>query len=191
MTLPLEINEPAEAPVRYLPEGAMIDLLARRYTKIQQQIGSNTRTHRYAFADHVPSRTWAAGAIADFVAIDCQTLGSQPHPVHWFEVKASRSDWLKEQRKPWKAEAFLPYADYAWLVVSDMRIIRDGELPEGWGLLVAVGQGDSMTLRQKVAAHRRARQPMPWDMTVSLARAIAKSARAASRISDPSVGETA
>lgn len=51
-----------------------------------------------------------------------------------FEVKVSRSDWLKELRRPEKALDALAWLDY-WSVAAPPGIVREGELPAGWGLV--------------------------------------------------------
>lgn len=61
--------------------------------------------------------------------------------LHGFEIKVSRSDWLRELKEPAKADAFSGLVDFWWLVVSDPAIVREGELPDGWGLLVPKGPG--------------------------------------------------
>jgi hypothetical protein len=61
--------------------------------------------------------------------------------LHGFEIKTSRSDWLRELKEPAKADAFNHLVDFWWLVVSDPAIVREGELPDSWGLLVPRGPG--------------------------------------------------
>ena len=61
--------------------------------------------------------------------------------LHGHEVKVSRSDWLKELRKPEKAEAFTIFCDRWWIVAGDAEIVHDDELPPGWGLMIPRGQG--------------------------------------------------
>lgn len=61
--------------------------------------------------------------------------------IHGFEIKASRSDWLKELSDPSKAEAVQRYCDYWWIVVGKSDIVKASELPETWGLLVPSGTG--------------------------------------------------
>lgn len=56
-----------------------------------------------------------------------------------FEVKCSRSDWLRELKDPAKADGFHARLDRFWLVVADASIVQAGELPTTWGLLVARG----------------------------------------------------
>lgn len=57
------------------------------------------------------------------------------------EVKASRSDWVKERDTPAKAEAIAKYCDRWYLVVGDASIVKPGELPPTWGLIVPRGDG--------------------------------------------------
>jgi hypothetical protein len=61
--------------------------------------------------------------------------------LHGFEVKVSRSDWVKELQDPSKAEAVCKYCDRWWVVVGDETIVKPGELPKTWGLLVPFGEG--------------------------------------------------
>lgn len=94
----------------------------------------------FAFVEHVRND---AGHNASRT-IDAMAMGLWPSRglrLFAFEVKCSRADWLKEMRDPSKAEAFQPYVDYFYLVVSDEKFVREGELPETWGLMVPSGQG--------------------------------------------------
>lgn len=59
--------------------------------------------------------------------------------LHGFEVKASRSDWLRELKAPEKADVLFGYCNRWWVAVGDKGIVQDGELPPTWGLLVPRG----------------------------------------------------
>lgn len=145
----------------------MLDRLNRRYAQF------NGNGIRYTRAEHVKvSAGHSSRRICDYMAIDLWTgYGTDRGPyLHGHEVKVSRADWLTELKDPTKAESFARYCDYWWLVVSDKTIIRDGELPEGWGLMVAHGN----TVRVSVQAHRRIAEPMPRDLQGTLARAVTK-----------------
>lgn len=61
--------------------------------------------------------------------------------VEGFEVKVSRSDWLRELKKPEKAEAFVKFCDRWWVVASSDDVARLDELPATWGLMVKSGRG--------------------------------------------------
>ena len=53
-----------------------------------------------------------------------------------FEMKSHRGDWLRELNNPQKAEDVAQFCNYWWIVTGDEMIVKDGELPDGWGLLV-------------------------------------------------------
>jgi hypothetical protein len=85
--------------------------------------------------------------------IDAISLGLWPSRgmfLDGYEIKVSRSDWLRELKNPAKAEEFGGLVDRLWLVVADTEIVKDDELPDGWGLLVKTGD----KLRTKVKAQR-------------------------------------
>jgi len=71
---------------------------------------------------------------------DAMALGlyrSRGRDLHGFEIKVSRSDWLRELKKPEKAERIAQYCDLWTIVVSDPEICKLEELPTAWGLMVA------------------------------------------------------
>lgn len=140
-------------------------LLRARYGR---EYGNGTR---YVIAEHVRSHAgFDARRTADFIAVD--TWPSKGLAVHGHEVKVSRSDWLTELKRPEKAAEFMPFMHYWWLVVADRDIVKDGELPDGWGLMAPRGS--------QLAVIRTARplqpKPMPWTMTAALLRAVQKAA---------------
>lgn len=154
--------EPVGPPVR---EADMLRLLADRYMAVH---GNGVR---YVAASHVRSHAgFDARRTADFIAMDLWP--SKGLCLHGHEVKVSRSDWLTELKDPEKAGEFIPYMDYWWLVVSDPRIVRPGELPDGWGLLAKNGTH----LFVKRQAKHRSPEPMPKTMMAAFLRAVAKSA---------------
>jgi len=55
-----------------------------------------------------------------------------------FEVKASRTDWLKELKNPAKAENIIKYCDYWWLLAGDDSVVLQPgiEIPTTWGYMV-------------------------------------------------------
>jgi hypothetical protein len=67
-----------------------------------------------------------------------------------YEVKVSRSDWLQDQK-------FTGYFDLCHLfyVATEKGIVKDGELPEGVGLLEVLGQGSGRRLVMRKKAARR------------------------------------
>lgn len=163
-------------------ERAMLDRLNVRYAKYSQA------GIRYARAEHVKlTPGYDALRTIDYMALDFSVgygVGRGPK-LHGHEVKVSRGDWLTELKDPEKAEAFARYCDFFWLVVSDKAIVREGELPTGWGLMAAYGR----TVRVLTEATRREDvEPMPRDLQATFARAVTKTTvRLAASGEDPAV----
>ena len=61
--------------------------------------------------------------------------------IHGFEVKVSRSDWLREVKDTTKADPFIEKCDRWWLVTGDIDIARPSEIPEYWGWMNASKTG--------------------------------------------------
>lgn len=114
-------------------EGEMLQLLRARYT---EKAGNGAA---WAFCTHVRN---AAGfdASRTIDAIAMSLWPSRGLELIGFEVKCSRSDWVRELQRPEKAEAFAELVDRWYLVVADETIVEPGELPPTWGLLVARGK---------------------------------------------------
>lgn len=94
----------------------------------------------WAFVSHVRN----AAGFESSRTIDALAMALWPSrglTLHGFEIKCSRADWLRELREPAKADAFAGLVDRWWLAVADADIVAAGELPDGWGLLVAKGSG--------------------------------------------------
>lgn len=72
------------------------------------------------------------------------------------EIKASRSDWLRELADPSKSAPIQRFCDRWWLAIEKPEIIRDGELPSTWGLLVLQGT----KLVQRVEAPKLTPEPI-------------------------------
>lgn len=124
----------------------VISLLAKRYP-----------TAEYAVAFEVANATGAARArAADCVAMACWP--SRGLRIIGHEIKVSRSDWQKELADPSKAEAIAKYCDEWFVVAGDSKIVREGELPASWGLLVASGGKLVLAEKPKVAL-----KPIPLD----------------------------
>jgi hypothetical protein len=76
--------------------------------------------------------------------------------LHGIEIKASRTDWLRELKNPAKADAIAQFCDF-WWVATLPDIVKDGELPPTWGLFEL--EGDK--LKEKIKAPLAA--PIPVD----------------------------
>ena len=61
--------------------------------------------------------------------------------IYGFEVKKTRTDWLREFKKPEKADDIGIYCHYWYLVVGSEDIVKDEEIPKTWGLIIPHGNG--------------------------------------------------
>lgn len=160
-----------------LREADIVQMLHRRYDKT-----SMGTSRIYTRAAHVPDAlSLRRSRIADYIATSMHSKGGPWVPgkgaewwinapvFHGHEIKVSRPDWLTELRDPSKAETFRQHMHYWWLVVSDRSIVRD-DLPEGWGLMVAVGGGLRAVVQPTVCVDPK---PMPHAMQGALLRATA------------------
>lgn len=69
--------------------------------------------------------------------------------LHGFEVKVSRSDWLKELNGSGaKAHAVAKHCE-RWWIVATAGIVKIDELPVAWGLMVVNAAGDGMTVKKQ------------------------------------------
>lgn len=148
-------------------EADIIDLLHCRYGREHKTNGRPAR--RYATADHVPQDPFGGGPIADFIAQDCWR-GRDEWPLLGFEVKCSRSDWLRELGKPHKAEMWMRYCTRWYVVTSAPDMVKG--LPTGWGHITVQGS----RLVEVVAAPKLHPVPLPWQTTVAIMRQVQKAA---------------
>ena len=75
---------------------------------------------------------------------DAMALGLWPSrgmDLIGFEIKVSRSDWLREMKEPQKADRIGYFCDRWYVVAGAKEIVLPGELPSGWGLMVPRGDG--------------------------------------------------
>jgi len=91
---------------------------------------------------------------------------------HGFEIKVSRSDWLRELKNPAKADPIAQFCHQWWIVVSGPNIVQDGELPAGWGLMVPRGTGLGIVTTAKA---REAVKPTEAFTAAILRRSIEQS----------------
>lgn len=75
---------------------------------------------------------------ADLVRVGMWASRGTGIDVH--EIKATRSDWLRELDNPAKAEAWWPHCNRFWLVTPP-GLVHDGELPPEWGLMELPASG--------------------------------------------------
>lgn len=103
----------------------------------------------------------------------CDALAMSLYPsrgleLFGFELKVSRADWLRELRNPAKLESFVQFCDRWYLVVSDKSIVKNGELPSAWGLMISTRSG----LRVKVKAPELEAKPVDRVFLAALLRKV-------------------
>lgn len=95
--------------------------------------------------------------------------------LHGFEIKVSRSDWLKELQCVGKCEAGRRFCDRWWLV-SPPDVAKREELPEGWGWIQTNGVGLRIA---KQAPHNESPDKLNTELVVRLLRAACEKSPAA------------
>lgn len=120
------------------------------------QVRSATGWHRQRTADAIAMSVWPSRGLH----------------LYGFEVKVSRSDWLKELRTPEKADEICAFCDFWYVVVGDPWIVQQGELPPTWGLIVPASK-DKLCIKREAPKL----QPKPIDayLLASILRNVAGS----------------
>ncbi len=114
----------------------------------------------HAYYKAKPSGSWAfitqlrngTGWNSTTRTADAMAMGLWPSSglqLVGFELKVSRSDWLHEVKSPDKHQEMKQFCDKWYLVVPDESIIKEGELPEDWGLMVASGRGRTIKVKKE------------------------------------------
>jgi hypothetical protein len=140
-----------EAPVALNTPHAR-DMLRKRYAAPE-----------WALMEEVAPATGGGTRYADGVAVNLWQ--SRGHAIYGFEIKVSRSDWLRELKQPEKAEPIFRFCD-RWYIVAPRGIVKDGELPPSWGLLELRATG----LVETVAGKNLEAQPVTKAFFASLMR---------------------
>lgn len=96
--------------------------------------------------------------------------------LHGVEVKVSRQDWLKEKDQPEKAEEICRFCDFWWIAAGTTEIVRDGELPVDWGLLVPDVRGKLRVAKSPT------KRPEPTPITRSFLAAVLRKVTEASAV---------
>lgn len=112
------------------------------YERLQKHVckdGANG--HGFAFMTNVRNGTGFQRRERYADAIAMELTPSRGLKINGFELKVSRNDWLKELKNPTKADWFFQHCDRWFLVVADKDIVKEGELPEEWGLIAPRGTG--------------------------------------------------
>ena len=121
------------------------------------EVGDATGGRHSRWADAVSMACWPSRGLA----------------IIGFEIKASRSDWLREKKNVAKSVPVQQYCD-RWLLVTAPNVVADGELPDTWGHLELSGN--------KLITRREATQldpvPLKREFVASLLRRAGQASQA-------------
>lgn len=127
MTEQLSIGDKAKPRKKeVVTTGALMAAMRERFDKqayaLMFEVGNATgyRTNRHA--DAIAMSLWPSKGLH----------------IHGFELKCSRSDWLRELKDPSKADTFFTKC-HTWSLVSGPDIVQPGELSPEWGHYVLAG----------------------------------------------------
>lgn len=149
----IDLSKLADAPEGSDKPSSIYDLLRKRHEGTE-----------WAYMEEVAPRTGGGTRYADAVAVNLWS--SRGHEIIGYEVKVSRSDWLRELRQPAKAEeSVFAFCD-RWYLVAERGIASPDELPKGWGLMERFGS----TLRTVVQPARLEAKPVSRAFFASLMR---------------------
>lgn len=95
-----------------------------------------------------------------------------------FEFKTSRQDLMNDLRHPDKHLEIAKLCNYWWLAVGDRKIIKEGEIPEAWGLMVP--RGDNLIIKKQ--APFREIETIPISFVASLLRSALRASPAEQEI---------
>jgi len=123
---------------------------------------------KYIVLTQVAASTGGANNIADLMVIGA--WHSSGNEVEGFEVKVSRADWLNEVKNPTKCQPSKQYCHRWWLVIADASMVKDGELPDDWGMMTVVG-GQLKVIKK---APKLIPVPLAVDFVASLLRTDAR-----------------
>lgn len=120
------------------------------------QVRSATGWHRQRTADAIAMSVWPSRGLH----------------LYGFEVKVSRSDWLKELRTPEKADEICAFCDFWYVVIGDPWIVQQGELPPTWGLIVPASK-EKLCIKKE--APKLESKPIDKFLLASILRNVAAS----------------
>lgn len=144
--------------------GELTDMVISKYGALN----GAANLGKYIPLTQVASSTGGANNIADIMILGAwQSSGNL---LEGFEVKVSRADWLNEVKNPTKSLPSKQYCHKWWLVIADATMVKDGELPEDWGMM-AIENG---TLKIIKKAPFLEPVPLAMDFVASLLRTDAR-----------------
>ena len=115
--------------------------------EVERALAERFKAPEYAFLLQVRNQTGYTRTIRTCDAVAMSLWPSRGLTFEGIEIKVSRSDWLAEKKDIEKSAEFFKFCDRWWLAVGDEDIVKPGELPANWGLLVP--RGDKMICRKE------------------------------------------
>jgi hypothetical protein len=150
-----------DLPLEESPKLSTPQLEAMLRTKYQRD--------RYALFFDVPD----AVSLDARRRIDAVAVGiwkSVGRDIEAFELKVSRSDWLRELKQVDKADPFIKTCDRFWLVTGDPSVAKLEEVPACWGWMTATKHG--LRVQRPAQKLPRDRENLPWSFTLGLLRKL-------------------
>lgn len=109
-------------------EQNVFQILRRRYPEseyaLMEEVSDRAGHNRSNSADYIVMSLWPSRGLS----------------LQGFELKSYRGDWLRELKKPKKAENIFQYCDCFWLLTADEDVAKLEEIPKPWGWLSIKGQ---------------------------------------------------
>lgn len=103
-------------------------LLRKRYPEnayaLMEEVSNKSGFSRSRSADYLIMSLWPSRGLS----------------LHGIELKASRTDWLRELKNPAKADDIFNFCDRFWLLTTDEAIANIEEIPETWGWMTIKGK---------------------------------------------------
>ena len=132
--------------------------------EVKKRLAAKYTSWEYVYLEELRSSNGFARKVRSADAIAINLYPSHGCEMHGFEIKVSRSDFLLELKDPDKSDIFKQYCDRWFLVVGDASIVKPGELPAGWGLIIP--RGDSLMV--KIGANKLEPKPMGRGMYTAI-----------------------
>jgi len=111
---------------------------------------------------------WSHSRRADALSLNC--FPSRGMELYGFEIKVSRGDWMRELRDPDKSGPIQDMCDRWYVVAGDEFVVKDGELPTTWGLLVLTKR--SLVVKREAPKLRA--KPWPREFVAAMMRAASE-----------------
>jgi hypothetical protein len=168
-------GEQARLQLRRLPTPRHSILIMTSDELFDALRGAYPAAHGWMLLPQVRDATGAgSGRTCDGLAMNAWP--SRGLEVHGFELKVHRGDWLRELKKPAKAESIFGYCDRWWIVVPeepasrDRVVVKPAELPSSWGLFVVDSHGKA---GQAVQAPKLKPKPLDRAFLAAVLRRLA------------------